>query len=58
MISIRRCGHTYHADLMKGKEHSARGSLGTRNKDAARRVAHLLEIALLEGANSPTLDRT
>ena len=52
MISTRRRGHTYHADLMKGKEHSARGSLGTCSRDAAHRLAHCLEIAVLEGPNS------
>jgi hypothetical protein len=52
MISIRKRSETYHADFAKGKEHPARGSLGTRNKDAARRLVHLLEIALLEGPTS------
>ena len=52
MISTRRRGHTYHADLTKGKEHSARGSLGTRSRDTAHRLAHSLEIAVLEGPNS------
>ena len=52
MISIRKRGETYHADFAKGKEHPARGSLGTRNKDAARRLVHLLEIAFLEGPMS------
>ena len=51
MISIRKRSETYHADS-RGRYHSARGSLGTRNKDAALRLAHLLEIALLEGPNS------
>src|ERR1700756_2371399 len=52
MISVRKRSETYHADS-RGRDHSVRGSLGTRNKDAARRLAHLLEIALLEGPNSP-----
>jgi integrase len=52
MISIRKRGKTYHADFVKGNEHSARGSLGTRNEDAARRVTHRLETALSEGPNS------
>jgi len=52
MISIRKRGKTYHADLVKGREHSARGSLGTRNEDAARRLTHRLETALSEGPNS------
>ena len=51
MICIRKRSETYHADS-RSKCFSARGSLGTRNRDAARRLAHLLEIALLEGPNS------
>jgi integrase len=37
---------------MNGKVHVARGSLGTRNQDAARRLIHKLETALSEGALS------
>src|SRR5579863_7686797 len=51
MICIRKRSETYHADS-RSKYFSARGSLGTRDRDAARRLAHLLEIALLEGPNS------
>jgi len=52
MIFIRKRRKTYHADFVKGKEHSARGSLGTHNEDAARRLTHRLETALSEGPNS------
>lgn len=52
MISIRKRGKTYHADLIKGKDHPARGSLGTRNEDAARRLVNRLEVALSEGPDS------
>jgi integrase len=38
---------------MVGKAHVARGSLGTRNQDAARRSIHKLETALAEGPLSP-----
>ena len=49
MISIRKRGKGFHADLMKGKVHVVRGSLGTRNQDAARRIVHMLETAIAEG---------
>lgn len=49
MISLRKRGKFYHADLMNGKVHVIRGSLGTRNQDAARRLTHRLESALAEG---------
>src|SRR5579862_7383698 len=52
MISIRKRSKTYHVDCVKGRSHSARGSLGTRSKDAAHRLAHSLEIAISEGPNS------
>ncbi len=37
---------------MTGKVHVVRGSLGTRNQDAARRLIHKLETALSEGPAS------
>jgi hypothetical protein len=49
MMAIRKRGKGYHADLMHGKVHVVRGSLGTRNQDTARRLIHKLEIALAEG---------
>jgi len=49
MLTVRKRGKTFHADLMKGKVHIVRGSLGTRNQDAARRLIHKLETALAEG---------
>lgn len=52
MISIRKRSKTYHVDCVKGRSHSVRGSLGTRSKDAAHRLAHSLEIAISEGPNS------
>ena len=52
MIVLRRRGRTFHADLMDGRLHVVRGSLGTRNQDAARRILHRLEIAISEGTQS------
>lgn len=49
MIAIRKRGLIYHADLMNGNTHVARGSLGTRNQDVARRLVHKLGIAVSEG---------
>lgn len=48
----RRRGKTFHADLLVGRAHVVRGSLGTRNQDAARRLLHRLETALAEGPRS------
>jgi site-specific recombinase XerD len=53
MLSLRKRGKTFHADLMHGAVHAARGSLGTRNQDAARRYLHKIETALSEGGASP-----
>jgi hypothetical protein len=53
LISQRKRGKGYHADLMNGKVHVARGSLGTRNQEAGRRAIHKLETALAEGPVSP-----
>ena len=50
MLTVRKRGKTFHADLMKGKVHVVRGSLGTRNQDASRRLIHKLETALSEGS--------
>jgi integrase len=52
MIAIRKRGKAFHADSLIG-EIRLRGSLGTRNQDAARRLVHKLETALSEGAESP-----
>ena len=49
---LRQRGRTFHADLMDGRFHVVRGSLGTRNQDAARRILHRLEIAISEGNQS------
>lgn len=52
MIAIRKRGRIFHADLLNGKIHLARGSLGKTTQDAARRIADKLEKALAEGATS------
>jgi integrase len=51
MLTIRKRGKSFHVDfLTRGAR--LRGSLGTRNQDAARRLVHRLGIALSEGADS------
>jgi integrase len=52
MISARKRGKTFHVDFLKDRSHVVRGSLGTRNGDAARRVVHKLETAVAEGPGS------
>jgi len=51
MLTIRKRGKSFHADFLSNTAR-LRGSLGTRNQDAARRLAHRLETALSEGADS------
>ncbi len=51
MLTVHKRGKR-HADLLIGRIHAVRGSLGTRNEDAARRFKHKLEIALAEGCAS------
>jgi integrase len=48
MIALRKRGKGFHADMLVG-ETRVRGSLGTRNQDAARRLIHNLESAIAEG---------
>jgi integrase len=55
-ITLRKRGKAFHADagfvqMATGKTR-LRGTLGTRNGDAAKRIAHRLEIALSEGRDS------
>jgi integrase len=52
MLTIRRRGDIYHADLNHGNVHVVRGTLGTQHRDVALRYAHRLEIALAEGPTS------
>jgi hypothetical protein len=51
MLNVHKRGRTYHLDLRTGIIR-VRCSLGTKNQDAARRLAHRLEIALSEGGDS------
>lgn len=51
MLIVRKRGHAYHLDLRTGVIR-LRCSLGTKNQDAARRLAHRLETALSEGSGS------
>jgi integrase len=50
-IIVRKRGKSLNADGVEGKAR-VRGPLGTRNKDAAKRLVHRLEIALSEGSQS------
>jgi integrase len=52
MLTVLKRGKTWHADLLVGRIHVVRGTLGTRNEDVARRLKHKLEIALAEGSAS------
>jgi len=52
MLTVRRRGKAFHADLLVGRKHAARGSLGTRNQPVALRLKHKLETALAEGPAS------
>jgi integrase len=51
MLTIRKRGKSFHVDFLSNTAR-LRGSLGTRNQDAARRLAHRIETALSEGAES------
>jgi site-specific recombinase XerD len=52
MVSCRKRGSNYHADYMRGRVHEVRGSLGTRDQAAARRLVHRLELAIAGGRDS------
>lgn len=52
MLNIRKRGQFFHVDLVIGTKR-VRGSLGTHNQDAARRLLYRLGTALSEGAGSP-----
>jgi integrase len=51
MLTVRKRGKSFHADMLIG-DIRIRGSLGTHNQDAARRLTHRLETALSEGSTS------
>jgi site-specific recombinase XerD len=51
MLTVRKRGRVFHADLLAG-DTRIRGSLGTGNEAAVRRITHKLEIALSEGSSS------
>src|SRR5690242_20182793 len=51
MLTIRKRGKNFHADYIGGGVR-IRASLGTRNQEAARRIARRLETAIAEGAGS------
>jgi integrase len=51
MLTIRKRGRNFHIDYLSTTRR-LRGSLGTRNQAAARRLAHRLEVAVADGADS------
>ena len=51
MMTLRKRGKSFHIDFLTSAMR-LRGALGTRNLDVARRLAHRLENALSEGADS------
>lgn len=51
MLTVRRRKQTYYVDWIRGSAR-IRGSLGTRNQDAARRLCSRIESAISEGAAS------
>jgi integrase len=52
MITLRKRGNTFHMDLLIGRKHVVRGSLGTRDHGAGLRLIHRIEIAIAEGPRS------
>ncbi len=52
MVAVRKRGNTFHVDVLLGRSHAIRGSLGTRNKYAAKHLAARIESALAEGPRS------
>jgi integrase len=52
MLILRKRGRTFHADLSRVDDFRIRGSLGTKDRGAALRLAGRLETALSEGASS------
>src|SRR5947199_9239564 len=49
MLKPLKRGKVYHADLIKGRVHVVRGSLGTRSADVAHILIHRVERALALG---------
>jgi integrase len=52
MLTLRKRGETFHADLFRVDELRIRGSLGTKDRGVALRLARRLETALSEGSSS------
>jgi integrase len=52
MLTLRKPKKVFHVDAMMGGVHAVRGSLGTRNREAALRLIHRIEAALMEGPTS------
>src|SRR5437879_9788628 len=52
MLRIRRRVKTSHVDFSMGRTHPVRGTLGTKNQQAAGHLICRLDIALAEGPRS------
>ena len=52
MFRAYKRGRTFHVDCRRGRVRLVRGSLGTRNEEAAERIARKLESAVLDGPGS------
>ena len=52
MIELRKRGSTFHVDFFLGRRRVVRGSLGTKDRGAAHRLIHRLEMAVAEGPRS------
>jgi len=52
VLKIHKRGETYHVDLILGRVHKVRGSLGTQNRAAAISFKDRLETALSQGPQS------
>jgi integrase len=53
VLLVRQLGPAFHVDLHRGDGTRIRGTLGTQQREAARRLAHRLETAIAEGPGSP-----
>ena len=53
MLTPRKRKKVWRVDAMLSGVHAVRGSLGTRNQEAAHRICNRIETALIEGPASP-----
>jgi integrase len=52
MLTKRKRGKIYYADLLKGRVYEVRGSLGTRSEDAASALISRIDLAIAQGPSS------